>query len=122
MSKFGRTLSHDLEAFGLRWARRVANAVRSAAPRKPHRGGRKGPIGGSFYNRIRSRDFVKRKPWGVVFQFFKLGHTFLFFVEGTKKQKARPVPLAPSEAEVRGVVERSAHDYFSKRNDREFRR
>lgn len=85
----------------LQHARRVqqaaVRAIRSAAPRVAHRDGarRGGQVGGSLASAVASRDFLAVKPWGVVLKWASLGQKFLWFVEGTSRQKPRPVPLRP---------------------------
>lgn len=96
-------------------------AVRAAAP-VPHRG-TKDPArksyraatlpGGSLVAAIGKKDFITVKPWGVVVQWFKLGQKFLWFVEGTKRQKARPLRLAPEIPALVRELEADAAKHFT---------
>lgn len=103
----------DLTKFARRFATRQAARLRS------YNTSGKGSSGGSLASAMRRQGFVKRYRWGAVMRWASLGPKFLWFVRGTKRkgktrQKARPLELAPSEAEVRQVVEASAAAHYAK--------
>lgn len=101
-----------------KWARTFVNRTADkieASSRVEHRPGKASPgqPGGSFPESIRAPSFIERKPWGVVMRWFSLTHTFLFYADGTKRQRARlsPGDLTPSEESARAAVEASAARY-----------
>lgn len=100
----------------------AVRAVRSAAP-APHRPTRDATKesfraatlpGGSLVAAIAKRDFVTVRRWGSVLNWSKLGQKFLWLVEGTKHQKARPVQLAPSVPELVREVESYLVQHFTR--------
>lgn len=97
--------------------RAAAEAIRAAAPRAPHRDGSRAPgaIGGSFVSSILSADFAAEKPWGVVLQWSKLGQKFLWFVNGTSRQRARPVPMRPDVSRLIDDLRRDAVSHYEAR-------
>lgn len=107
----------DLEKLARRFVARVAAAVRRTAPKVEHRGDG-GAVGGSLPARIRRAGLVIRRPWGVIVDWPSLGQPFHHFVYGTKRQKARPVDLSPTEEEVVRTVEESGARHFERRDSR----
>lgn len=103
----------------------AARELSGSAARVPHRSGRKkrGPVGGRLASALRSPErLVRRERWGAVIKWNDLGQSFLFFVRGTKRQKARPVDLAPKERAARAAVDSAAESYFRKRDRRRGKR
>lgn len=99
----------------------AVRAIRSASPRVPHRDGARGggQVGGSLASAVAARDFLTVKPWGVVLNWSKLGQKFLWFVQGTSRQKARPVPLRPDVPKlVRDLEADAAKHYQARAEDR----
>lgn len=100
----------------------AVRAVRgtSPAPHRPTRDATRKSFrvatlpGGSLVAAIAKRDFVTIKPWGAVLNWSKLGQKFLWLVEGTKHQKARPVTLAPNVAELVRDIEADAARHFTR--------
>jgi len=111
----------DIAKFALLYARRVAGQVRAASPRVAHASRKAAPTGGSLPAKIRSRSLVVERRWGAVLSWASLGQPFLWFRRGTKRQKARPVDLTPSEDEVATLVRRSAVRHLEGRDARESR-
>lgn len=97
----------------------AARAIRSASPRAPHRDGRRGggSLGGSLVAAILAADFLVEKPWGAVLQWSKLGQKFLWFVNGTSRQKARPVPMRPDVPPMVEELRQDAVAHYRARAD-----
>lgn len=93
---------------------RVSRAVSSAAPHVPHKES-VGPVGGSLARRVLAKDIVEVKPWGAVIKWSSLGYIFRFFVEGTKRQKPRPVPLKPDIPKVARALHADAVKHYRDR-------
>lgn len=95
----------------------AVRAIRSAPPRVAHRDGARGggQVGGSLASAVASRDFLTVKPWGVVLKWATLGQKFLWFVQGTSRQKARPVPLRPDVPKLVRDLEADALKSFQAR-------
>lgn len=70
--------------------------------------------GGSLVAAVAKREFVTVKRWGVVLNWAKLGQKFLWFVEGTKRQKPRPVTLSPSVPALVRDLEADAAAHFKR--------
>lgn len=96
-------------------------AVRSSSP-APHRPTRDATRksfraaslpGGSLVAAISKRDFITVKPWGVVLNWAPLGPKFMWLVNGTPRQKARPVKLAPDVAEIVREVREDGVRHFT---------
>ena len=70
--------------------------------------------GGSLSAAIASKDFVTIKPWGAILNWSKLGQKFLWLVQGTSRQKARPIKLAPDVGELAKELEADAAKHFKR--------
>lgn len=103
-----------VERFARQVQQAAARAIRSASPRVPHRDGKavRGAVGGSLADAALKQDVVEVKRWGAVINWSALGQKFLWFVEGTKRQKARPVPLKPDVPKLVRALERDAVDHY----------
>lgn len=96
--------------------RKAASDLRSGAPREAHRGRGSGALGGKLAQALRNAEgLVRRERWGAVIDWHSLGQKFLWLTNGTKRQKARPVTLAPPEQQVRRAVEAAAVKHFAQR-------
>lgn len=104
--------------------KRAGSQVSSAAPRVAHRSRRgRGALGGRLVAALRqANSLVRRERWGGVILWNNLGQPFMFFARGTRRQKPRPVELAPKEADLRAAAERAAADHIQKRDRRRGRR
>lgn len=104
-------LAGDLVVWLRAFANRTAAKIEGGS-RVEHRPGSQTPgaPGGSFPAQIRDATFVQAKPWGGVLRWFALGHTFLFYAFGTRRQRGRLAPedITPTRAETAKQVERSA--------------
>ena len=95
----------------------------ASSQRVPHRSKPAAPIGGRIASALRQGEqFVRRERWGGVIKWNDLGQSFLFLVRGTKRQKARPVELAPKEEAIRGAAESAAAQHLAARDRRRGRR
>ncbi len=120
MAKWNPSKVIEREARKLQAA--AIRAVRSAA-QVPHRG-TQDPTrksyraatlpGGSLAAAIGKRDFLSVKRWGVVLRWASLGQKFLWFVQGTKRQKPRPVTLAPPVPALVRDLEADAAAHFTR--------
>lgn len=114
-SKVIERSARKLQAAALRAIRSASHAPHRAtrdATRKSYRAATL--PGGSLVAAIGKRDFLTVKPWGAVLNWSKLGQKFLWFVEGTRRQKARPVPLAPNVPELTRELEADAAKHFKR--------
>jgi hypothetical protein len=93
---------------------RVGAAIASSASQVKHSQAT-GGVGGSLPRRVRARSLVKVGRAHVTTEFSKLGQKLLFFLRGTKRQKARFVKLEPDEAAVAREVEADAAEHFARR-------
>lgn len=101
--------------------RRGASQVRSSAPRAAHRAGTQptGPLGGSLAQRILAKGMVRLERWGAVILWSTLGQPFMFFHQGSSRQKERPVQLAPEAGVVVRALEPDATRHYRARAERE---
>jgi hypothetical protein len=106
--------------------RKASGDLSSAAPRVPHRARKnpaRGPVGGKLAAALKRPDnLVRTDRWGAVIEWHKLGQKFLWLTQGTVRQKARPVQLAPDEKNIRAAVERESAKHYRKREKRSQRR
>lgn len=101
-------------------ARAAAAEIRSSAPRVQHRDGSRpaGDVGGSFVTEVSRKDFIRETPWGGVMEWARLGQRIMWFVNGNKRQKARPVVLFPEPEAVRQALQDDAERYWADRASR----
>jgi hypothetical protein len=99
----------------------AANQVRNAAPRKPHRPGKvpPGPQGGSLPRRIVAKTMLRLTRWGVVINWASLGQPFMFYVNGTANQAARPVTLGVDRAQAVAACRSDMLRHYRARAERE---
>jgi hypothetical protein len=105
-----------IERHAKRLQNQLASQIRSARPRKKHRGNR-GSLGGSLPKLVRSASLLKRERWGVVLNFSSLGQKLLWFHRGTSRQRARPLDFTPNEQALARDVEADAARHYE-RTDR----
>ena len=100
--------------------REAGRELGARARRVPTRGAQaSGPLGGKLAGALRAPEsLVKRHRWGAVVDWHALGQTFMWLTQGTRRQVARPVTLAPPQVAIRGAVESEAARYFAKRDRR----
>lgn len=106
-----------IERIMRRLQERVAREVAAATPRVPHRSGMafRGRTGGTLAQAVRAKSILKVRRWGAVLQLSKLGQKFLWFTQGTSRQKARPVTLAPDPVAVTRELQADAQRHFAAR-------
>lgn len=112
-----RAVVDALERVAERVVRTASGQVRSAAPPVPHRGDAGGPTGGSLASRI-NKGLIRRGRTFVVIQWNKLGQPFMLFNRGSSRQKARPIDLSPTEAQVRAAAEAAIVKHYQERERR----
>ncbi len=97
--------------------RAAVQAIRSAAAREQHRDGARAgaELGGSFVREVSRKDFVRLELWGAVILWQRLGQRLMWFVRGNKRQKPRPVVLAPDPAEVYRRLKADADRHWAQR-------
>lgn len=100
-----------IEPFARALQHRASRAIRSAAPHVPHKDAG-GAVGGTLARAVLAKDLVRVKAWGAIIRWSSLGQVFLFFVEGTTKQKPRPVPLRPDIPKMVAALQKSAAAHF----------
>lgn len=104
-----------IERAARRLQQQASRAIASAPATVPHRGSTPGQTGGSLSRAVAARGLVVVKRWGAVIQWHSLGQKFLWFVEGTKRQKARPVPLVPDVAKLTSELQEDAQRHYEAR-------
>tara|TARA_R110002072_G_scaffold3713_4_gene25975 strand:- start:1601 stop:1933 length:333 start_codon:yes stop_codon:yes gene_type:complete len=94
----------NLRRLSERWAARVqqayAQVIQSAS--SPKRGG---AGGGTLSARVLDRSLVQFRRWGFVFQPSRLGASFRFWWNGTKRQAGRGKPVPIDEAQLARELE-----------------
>lgn len=93
--------------------KRLASQIRSARPRKKHRGN-KGSLGGSLPKLVQSSSLLVRKKWGAVIRYSDLGQKLLWFHRGTVRQGARPLDFTPDEQALARDVESDAARHYER--------
>ena len=103
--------------------RKASADLSAGAGRVAHRGSSRGAIGGRLAGALRRpKKLVRAERWGAVIDWHSLGQKFLWLIRGTRRQKARPVQLAPSEQQVSNAVARAAERHYRRRDRRRSRR
>ena len=110
-----------IERAAARLQQEVSRAIASAAPPVAHRGSQAGPPGGSLAKAVLAKSLIVRKRWGVVIQWSKLGQRLMWFINGTSRQKPRPVKLVPGIDKLRAVLEADAARHYGARAKQEKR-
>lgn len=93
---------------------RAAAQIRGGAAHVPNEGS-SGPVGGSLAQQVAARSFVLLRPWGAVLPWSRLGQKFLWFVEGTSRQRPRPVDTIPDKADLTRQLQADAERHWQKR-------
>jgi len=101
-----------IERFARALQVRTSRAIAAAAPRVPHKDAG-GALGGSLARAVLARDVVVVHPWGAVIRWSSLGHKFMFFVDGTTRQKPRPVPLVPDVPKIVRALYKDAVAHYA---------
>lgn len=71
------------------------------------------PTGGSLAEKIRDRGVVRVARWGYVINLHKLGQVLLWYLRGTKRQRARPLRATVNPEALADAVAREAQSQFS---------
>ncbi len=109
-----------IERHARRTQQAASRAITASTPKVPHRDGvagaaSNGQTGGSLARAVLAKSLVTVKRWGAVIEWSKLGQKFLWFVEGTSRQKPRPVPLVPDVAALTRDLQADAERHFEAR-------